>query len=228
MLLEGLKAQINDSDAAWVCKTSPTLDDCRNNLSLLSPDVLILDLKQPDGNGIDFCKEIKKDRSQIRKIKILVLTDYKHWVTVRYLLSNIGVAGYVLKSSPLSEVLRGIKAIMTEPKEKFYCEKTQLIMRQEMKAKFFFLTLHQQRLLKLIAEDYTNEEIAQKLAPVRKTDSKTLSPETVKSYRKVLLRKFAVLGTVKTGKHKLDETYRTIEMLKAAMQMGLIWTDIVP
>ncbi|MDR1938814.1 MAG: response regulator transcription factor [Tannerellaceae bacterium] len=228
MLLEGLAARINASGFASVCGISRTLCECRSALSLQLPDVLILDLKQPDGNGIDLCMEIKNSRSQIRNIKILILTDYKHWVTVRYLLKNLDVSGYVLKTSPLSEVILGIDMIMEEEDKKFYCSKTRRIMRQEMEDEFFFLTVREQLLLRLIADNYTNEEIAERLPPVRKTARKTLSLETVKSYRKILLKKFAVLGTLKTELDKPDDTCRTIEMLKTAMQMGWIWTDIVP
>ena len=180
------------------------------------PDVLVTHLRQfvktgPDFpqnkkkekeffyNGISFCEDVKADYPHI---KIIVLTGYNDWTTVRRML-DMGVAGYVLKTSPLYEVLNAIDSVMDG--NIYLCKKSTLLLRKEIKEHFFWVTVGEQKLLRQMAEGLTNKEIADKLY---------LAHETIKSKRKFLIQKFGSEGS--------------INMLKKAMQMGLIWEDFIP
>jgi DNA-binding NarL/FixJ family response regulator len=207
MLVDGIFSVIDKSEFAVVTGISQTLADCRTALGRQQPDVLVIELSQlvrPDNpkedpyNGIDFCKEVKKDHPQI---KIIALTGYNNWITIRRML-DIGISGYVLKTSPLFEVLNAIDNVMNG--DIHLCPASYRLLRKEIKEFFFWVTVGEQRLLRLISEGYTNEEIAEKI---------DRSPETVKTNRKILKEKFEGKNT-------------TIDMLRKAMQMGLIWEGL--
>ncbi len=214
MLVDGLYSLIDKSEIAIVTGISETLANCRKALEKQQPDVLLIELSQltdplPDPsknkkealfyNGIDFCKEVKQNYPHI---KIVALTGYNNWITIRRMLDT-GISGYVLKTSPLYEALNAVDNVMDG--DAYLCKKSLLLLRKEIKELFFWVTVGEQNLLRLIAEGYTNNEIADKLY---------LAPETIKTKRKFLKEKF-------DGKS-------TIGMLKKAMQMGLIWEDLVP
>lgn len=216
MLVDGIYAAIDKSEIAIVYDMTKTLDECWKTLEKRTPDVLITDLNhliKPDlnipknkhkeehyfYNGVHFCEDV---RNKYPHLKIIVLTGYSSWITIRRVL-DLGVSGYVLKTSSLYEVVNAVDNVMEG--EVYLCEKSTLLLRKEIKEHFFWLTSKEQDLLRLLAEGFTNKEIGEKLY---------YSLETIKSKRKFLLQKFGGEGSV--------------NMLKKAMQMGLLWEDLVP
>lgn len=94
MLVELLCPLVNSSGFATVMGTSLNLAQSRNMLAMVRPDVLLLDISLPDGNGIDFCAEM---RDLYPKLKILMLTQ--HDDAPRMLNAfNKGASGYILKN----------------------------------------------------------------------------------------------------------------------------------
>jgi DNA-binding NarL/FixJ family response regulator len=216
MLVDGIYSLIDKSDFAIVSGISESLDDCRKALEKYQPDVLLTELshvmnvdagfpkrknKKPAlfYNGIDFCEDVKRVYPHIR---IIVLTSYSNWTTIRRML-DIGVSGYVLKMSPLYEIMDAIDSVMDG--NIYLCKKSILMLRKEIKEYFFWVTVREQELLRHIAMGFTNEQIGERLC---------CSHETIKTRRKILIQKFGGEGT--------------INMLKKAMQMGLIWEDLIP
>ncbi|MDR1097701.1 MAG: response regulator transcription factor [Tannerella sp.] len=209
MLTGAIHSLIDKSKYAVVTGISETLTDCRKALDRQQTDVLLIELRQltrPDTpkeypyNGVDFCKDMKQDHPHI---KIVALTDYNSWIIIRRMLDS-GISGYVLKTSPLLEVLNAIDNVMDG--DIYLCPKSSRQLRKEMDNVFFWVTIEEQKLLRHISEGYTNKEIAAKMGP-------TL--ETIKSNRKLLKDKFESVGK------------STIDMLKKAAQMGLIWEDLI-
>ncbi|MDR0575106.1 MAG: response regulator transcription factor [Tannerella sp.] len=217
MLVDGIYSLIDRSEIAIVSGISETLADCRSALQKQQPDVLLTELsylvkgdrifplhKKKDDkggfyNGIDFCEDVKQNYPHI---KIVVLTGYNNWTVVRRML-DIGVSGYVLKTSPLYEVINAIDSVMDG--NIYLCRKSALLLRKEIKEPFFWATVGEQKLLRQLAEGLTNEEIADKLY---------LAHSTIITKRKLLIQKFGGEGT--------------INVLRKAMQMGLIWEDLIP
>jgi DNA-binding NarL/FixJ family response regulator len=224
MLIDGLYSVIDKSEFAIVSGITETLTDCWKALEKQQPDVLLIELshlikgnpdfpkKKEQGkgkkkgkkrrvlyyNGIDFCEDVQQVYPHI---KIIVLTDYSNWVVVRRML-EIGVSGYILKISPLYEVTDVIDRVMNG--NICLCKKSTLLLRQEIKEHYFWVTVGEQELLRLLAEGLTNQEIADKLC---------LAHETIKTQRKLLIQKFGGEGTINT--------------LKKAMQLGLVWEDFI-
>jgi DNA-binding NarL/FixJ family response regulator len=180
MFVEGLSASINKSGRAVVASVSYTLNECRKALAFTPVDVLLLDISLPDGNGIDFCKEIHVGHPDL---KILILTSHNEYSIAKRTMEN-GASGYILKNALSEEVIEGIEAVMNG--ETFLCDEIDTLIHKKSEQQIW-LTNREQEVLELISEGFTNQKIA---------DALFLSIETVKTYRKNLIQKFDAKNTV--------------------------------
>lgn len=172
-LVEELVKLINASDIAIVTDVCFDAKSCRWAVKYNFPDVLLLDVNLPDTDGVKLCKELKQ---LYPKLKILALSSFSEYSIVKILLDN-GVKGYTLKNVMFEELMEGIESVANG--ETFICRELELQLERKNNLSVR-LTPRESELLKLIAEGYTNTEIAEKLF---------LSPETIKGYRKNLLFK---------------------------------------
>lgn len=180
MLVEGLCDAINNSGVAKVSGVSYSINECRTALAFDKPDVLLLDLNLPDGNGIDFCTEIKEKHPHV---KVLVLTTHDEYSIIQRAIRK-GISGYILKNALSQEVIMGLQAIMNG--EIFLCDEIDILM-QKRTEQPVWLTMREQEILKLIVNGYTNQEIA---------DEMFLSIETIKTYRKNLIFKLGAKNSM--------------------------------
>lgn len=89
----GLKSLIDKDPGLRVCAEASTLAEAYRLLETMSPDLVLLDMKLPDGDGSVGVKEIKKARPDAR---VLILTAYAEDHMVQESLRN-GADGYLLK-----------------------------------------------------------------------------------------------------------------------------------
>jgi DNA-binding NarL/FixJ family response regulator len=189
VLADGLRRLVEESGDITVSRMAYNAKECRYYLQFGLPDVLMLDISLPDGNGVELCKELK---TLYPKLKILALTTYSEYTIVRQMLDN-GALGYVLKNAMAEEVLEGIRTVAEG--EKFLCHEVDLLMKRQINTNIW-LTPRERELLKLIVAGYTNPEIAEETS---------LSPATIKGYRKNLLLKLDVKNTAMLVKKAMDE-----------------------
>lgn len=104
MLNEGLTDAINRSETVHVSHCFTTLADCRTALAERTPDVLLLDISMPDGDGTAFCQWVT---SEYPKVRIVAVTIHDEYCVIQRML-EAGVHGYVLKSAPIEELLTAI------------------------------------------------------------------------------------------------------------------------
>ena len=180
MLNEGLTDAINRSETVHVSHCFTTLADCRTALTERTPDVLLLDISMPDGDGTDFCQWVA---SEYPKVRIVAVTIHDEYCVIQRML-EAGVHGYVLKSAPIEELLTAIAQVWKG--ERYLSPAVEEIISQSS-SKAIVLTKPEQNILRLVCQGYSNPEIADRLH---------LSTETVKWYRKRLLAKFGVNNTV--------------------------------
>lgn len=180
MFVEGISIAINESGIATVCDVSYRLSDCKKALTSKKVDVLLLDINLPDGNGIDFCAEVKQ---KYPNMKILILTTHDEYSVAKRALYN-GVDGYILKNALSEEVIVGIETVIKG--ELFLCDEIDILLNKK-KEQHIWLTLREQELLRHIVDGYTNQEIAEKIF---------LSVETIKTYRKNLLLKLGAKNSM--------------------------------
>ena len=95
-----------------------------------------------------------------------------------------GASGYILKNSMPEEILYGIQQVIAG--KSFYDEETEELMQSKAADDKIVLTRREKEVLNLIADGYTNPEIAEKLF---------VSTSTVDSHRKNMLLKLGVKNT---------------------------------
>lgn len=180
MFNEGLTDAVNHSNTVHVSRCFTTLNDCRIAMAERCPDVLLLDISMPDGDGTLFCQWVT---AAFPKVKMVAVTIHDEYSVIRRMLES-GVHGYVLKSAPVGELVTAIEQVWKG--QRYISPAVEAIIRQSA-SKAVCLTIPEQRILHDVCKGCSNPEIA---------DHLHLSIETVKWYRKRLLAKFGVKNTV--------------------------------
>ena len=194
MVVESLSKLINETGIAQVVNAYYDLATCLEGLAKRLPDILLLDIGLPDGDGVDFCAEIKK---QYPLLKIIMLTSYKEFSIAKRALHN-GAHGYILKNAESEEMLMGIETVSRG--ELFLCDEINILLKEKVNNDIIWLSNREKEILAYVADGYTTKEIAGLIF----RDS-----ETVKFFRKNLLIKLNARNVA--------------ELIKKAYKMKLIW-----
>ena len=174
---------------AHVSRTFNTIESCRQAFRERRPDVLLLDISIPDGDGAAFCQEVIKS---CPKVKVVAVTIHDEYSVIRRI-TDLGIHGYVLKSSTVDTLLEAIVSVWQG--RRYISAEAETILRQGA-AQAVSLTAVEQSILRLVCDGMTNPQIAAQL---------NLSTETVNWYRKRLLAKFSVNNTVSLVRQALKE-----------------------
>lgn len=188
---QGIKALLSGESSVIVTGEASNGSEVIPMLKKQKPDVLVMDMNMPVMNGLETTKFIKKEYPEI---KILILSMHDHESYLIDLL-DAGADGYILKNSTKDELLFAIHKIVgggmyIAPEFTMnMLAKYKMSMTTNFKsgASTVDLSEREQAVLDLIAEGYTNLEIASKLF---------ISVRTIETRRKKLLEK---TGTVNTA-----------------------------
>lgn len=204
MFLDGLSSLLSQLKEVQVLAAVKSGNEVLEKLKELSPDLVIVDLNMPVLNGIETTKAIKSKYPQIR---ILGLTMENDLDSVTAML-EAGASGYILKNTGKAELEMAIMQVMKGDPYLSQSISTHLAQnllqnfqqRKEQENELDVLTERELEILKLIAHENSNTDIA---------DVLFISPKTVETHRKNLMRKIGVknsLGVYKFAlKHKLVE-----------------------
>src|SRR6187455_2457515 len=101
----GLRELLEGEEDLEVVGEAGTAEEALGRIPATRPDVAVLDVRLPDGNGIEVCREI---RSRHPEISCLMLTSY---ADDEALFSAImaGASGFVLKQVRGAELVEGVK-----------------------------------------------------------------------------------------------------------------------
>ena len=146
------------------------------------PDIIMMDLKMPEINGVEATKNIRKDFPQI---KIIALTSYNTKSFIANMI-NVGAASYLVKSSSPQDMIKTINEVSN--KGFYYSESVIEVIHQNVLSSGNsktvldddFLTVREKEVLELICKQHSSSEIADKLC---------LSARTVDGHRNNLLLK---------------------------------------
>ena len=179
----GLRALLESSDDMVVVGEAATVAEALARIPPTAPNVAILDVRLPDGSGVEVCREI---RSRSPEIACVMLTSYADDEAL-FAAIMAGAAGYVLKqvgSVDLVDTVRraGAGQSLLDPA---LTERVLERLREGPKEdpRLASLTPQERRILDLIADGQTNRQIA---------DAMYLAEKTVKNYVSNLLAKLGM------------------------------------
>jgi DNA-binding NarL/FixJ family response regulator len=104
----GIVQWLNQQSDLQCCGEAENIAQARKAIEQLKPDVVLLDLHLPDGDGLDLCSEVSQSLPGTR---ILCLTHRDENTFAHRALRN-GARGYVMKSEATDTVYAGIQAVM--------------------------------------------------------------------------------------------------------------------
>jgi two-component system, NarL family, response regulator DevR len=179
---QGLVAMLARRPNFQVVAEAGTAADSIELARRFKPDLVIMDVRLPDGSGIEACREI---RAEMPATKVVILTSYPDEEAV-FSAIIAGASGYLLKQvrgrdlvAALEAVGRGESLLDPAVTEKVL-ERVRRVATSGATDDLAQLTAQEQRILLLVAEGKTNKEIASEVF---------LSDKTVKNYVSSILSK---------------------------------------
>lgn len=175
VLREGLRQLIESEEGLKVAGEAGTVSEAVTLARRLRPDVVLLDLKLPDGSGLDAARQIL---AQNDPPAVLILSTYEDTALVKSAL-DLGASGYIPKTASFQEIAAAVRAaaaggVVLHPS---------LAGKVARKSADGDLTTHEIDVLKLVAAGASYSEIGAKLY---------LSERTVRRHMNAIFEK---LGT---------------------------------
>jgi DNA-binding NarL/FixJ family response regulator len=183
VVIEGIHSLLqNEKDIAWVGQAMNAAS-CLGFFVNNTADVVLMDISMPGMDGVELCAVMKE---KYPGIFILGLSTFNQGLYIKKMMEN-GASGYILKNSSREELIKAIHAVY-EGNIFFSGEVGQALAAWQRSSKTALpvLTPREKEILGLIAEGYTNPQIAEKVF---------LSSFTIDSHRKNLLAKLDVKNT---------------------------------
>ena len=182
---EGLRAMLSRHNDIAVVGEAGTMKGAVVESCRLKPDVVLMDVRLPDGSGVDACRVI---RDSCPATRVLFLSSDEDDEAVLAAVFG-GASGYLLKHITAEGLMLAIHAVaqgqsildpaITQP----VLTRMRLQKEQASEPQRTTLSAQQQRVLALIAEGKTNKEIGSSLE---------LSDKTVKNYVRFIFQKMKV------------------------------------
>jgi two-component system, NarL family, response regulator DevR len=180
---EGLLALLKRREGLDVVGQASTVQEAIAEAARTTPDVIVMDVRLPDGSGIEACRSIRESRPET---KVLMLTSYADDDAV-FASILAGASGYVLKQTrgrdladAIAAVARGDSLLDTAVTQKVLERVRSAAGKRRAEDPLNTLTEQEQKVLHLIAEGKTNKQIAADVF---------LSDKTVKNYVSNILHK---------------------------------------
>src|SRR5689334_4671283 len=165
----GLADLLHAAGDIEVVGESGSAPEAARRIPALRPDVAVLDVRLPDGNGIDVCRDI---RSRLPAVACLILTAYDD-DTAMSAAVLAGAAGYVLKDVGASRLTDAIRTVSTG--RSLLDPSAVQMARSRMQdpgdddPRLGSLGLRERQILHLIADGMTNRQIGDHLGIAEKT-----------------------------------------------------------
>lgn len=179
---EGLRSLLNRRPGLSVIAEAGTVKDAVEQAIQKKPDVVVMDVRLPDGSGVEACRDI---RSELPDTKLIMLTSYADDEAI---VSSImaGASAYLLKQTRGQQLADAVQAVargeslLDQKVIERVMDQMRTLATQPKTDKQNELTEQEQKILALIAEGKTNREIAAEIY---------LSDKTVKNYVSSILSK---------------------------------------
>jgi DNA-binding NarL/FixJ family response regulator len=181
----GLKALLADTVNVDVIGEVGTAAEAVTEAARLKPDIVLMDVRLPDGSGIDACREIRTSRPETR---VLFLTSFADEDAI-FATIFAGADGYLLKEIDEEGLIRAIEtvaggqSILDPTITQRVLARMKAYSAQATERKGEQVSPQEQKVLALVAEGQTNKEIAAALG---------LSDKTVRNYLSNIFQKLQI------------------------------------
>lgn len=196
MFRDGVTAILNDNKELKVIWSAANTQETLASIEKERPDVILMDITLGDDSGITLTKILLEEDSDL---KILAISMH-HEDTYIVKILELGAKGYLLKDAGAEEMLNAIMTVHNGGT--YYSNHVSQVLIGHItkgtnprdKSKTIPLTKREQEILTLIAQEYSNPEIAKELF---------ISIRTVDTHRRNLLDKLQVKNTAGLVKHAI-------------------------
>lgn len=206
LMIEGLKSLLEDEDDIIFAGGANSAQEALAFLAEKTADVVLMDINMPGESGIEATIKIKELYPEIRIIALTMHND----ISVITRMIEGGASGYILKRTKMNEVIEAIRIVNNN--EKYLGRDTQKIIMDNLSSppdslepkeeKKAALSARETEVLNLIAQELSNEQIAEKLF---------ISERTVEAHRRNIF--------IKT------KTKSIVGLMKYAIEKGLVNSD---
>lgn len=193
-LIDGMKLLLEYEDDIEIIGTVNDGEELLNLVRLKKPNVVITDVRMPKLDGISATKLIK---TELPNVKVLGFSMFDQNNAIQQML-DAGASGYLLKNSPLSEVLKAIRAVYDGHSYFDANIEVDLDNNSNEKTKGL-LTRRQKEILALVALGKTSREISEELF---------IGIHTVDTHRKNMIRILGLQGKGELMRYALEKKYR--------------------
>jgi len=159
IIREGLRRMLELEDDIEVVGEAGTVEDALTQAELFSPDIVLMDIKMPERDGIEATRRMKEKQPACN---IIMLTLYEEYIAEAI---EAGAVGYLLKDVKRDELVRAIRAVqrgrapLSPLSREFFTEFATLVRGAERS----YLSERELAILQLVANGATTKEIGDQL-----------------------------------------------------------------
>lgn len=191
MIRLGIRSILNNVEHLNVADEANNGREALEKLDMQNFDLVVMDIKMPEMNGIEATEEIVKRHPNTKVLAISMFDEQRYIVKML----QAGALGYVLKNTGKNEMVNAINSVMAG--ESYFSQEVSSIMMSQFMSRGgvgqisetktdVALTKRETEIIKMISEELTNAEIAERLG---------ISSRTVDTHRRNLLQKLDVKNT---------------------------------
>jgi DNA-binding NarL/FixJ family response regulator len=199
MIRLGIRSILNNVEHLNVADEANNGREALEKLAKDNFDLVIMDIKMPEMNGIEATEEIIKLHPNTKVLAISMFDEQRYIVKML----QAGALGYVLKNTGKNEMVNAINSIMAG--ESYFSQEVSNIMMSQFMTRGglnqtlepkndITLTKRETEIIRMISEELTNSEIADRLG---------ISSRTVDTHRRNLLQKLDVKNTAGLVKYAM-------------------------
>lgn len=190
IIRDGLRAMLEKDDFCKIVGEAANGEELLELIKNTPCDVVCTDISMPVMDGVEATRQITK---KFPGVKVMCLSMHEEAAFIKQMM-EVGAVGYVFKDSSKEELKEAIQAVQNG--KKYFNQKLfDILLNMESSGKgVSVLSSREKEILKLIAEEYTNPEIAEKLF---------LSVRTVDTHRQNLIQKLDVKNTAGLVKYAI-------------------------
>ena len=171
----GIAELLGLEDDMEIVGEAGTTEDALTRIRAAKPDVAVLDVRLPDGSGVEVCRDV---RSELPATRCLMLTSYADDEAL-FDAIMAGASGYVLKDIRGNDLVRAIRAVAAGTSLLDPAATARVMERLRSPkggdARLANLTDQERRILELIGEGLTNRQIGERLFLAEKTVKNNVS-----------------------------------------------------